>query len=233
MGKRAYFLAPITMAAPISTVSRRRRLQEGPRSVRLVKDVLRIGRWKTGDDSVGFDEFWNVTPAVLHDLSRNFHLARARGFRPTLQVTHNPRSDDDLLAYIDELKVLGDRLWMSAVVTPAQAEFLRSPSMLVSVRADPDWTDPKGFRYPVVLNHVAVTDRPCVTGQQPFRVLSAGWPVNVARASTTRAVALSSSSRATTPQSSQAAFNDRFQRAEELAKRRGISVAAAMTFIPR
>lgn len=241
MPKRPYFLAPITMAAPISSSQRRQRLQDGPRSVRIVKDVLRVGHWRTGEESAGASEFWNVTPAVLADLTRNFDLARSRGFRPTLQVTHNPQSDDDLLAYVDEMKVLGDRLFVAALVTPAQAKYLRSPVMKVSVRADRDWQDPKGHRYSVITTHVAVTDRPCVSGQESFRALSSGWPMCPPRTAVsarlfaqpvpTKAVALSS--RAPAAPSSQAQFEDRLRRAEELAKRRGISVAAAMSFIPR
>jgi len=239
MAKRVYYLAPFTLAPATSSPQRRQRLQDGPRSVRIVKDVLRVGRWNTGADSVGVPDFWNVTPAVLAELTRNFHLASSRGFRPTLQVTHNPRNNDDLLAYIDEMKVLGDRLYVAAVVTPAQAKYLSSPVMKVSLRADGDWTDPRGNRYSLAATHVAVTDRPCVSGQDSFRVM-ADWPKCPPRTAVSarlfaqplRSGVVALSSRVPAPQSSQAAFNERFARAEELAKRRGISVAQAMAYIP-
>lgn len=146
------------------------------RSVRLVKDVLKVGRWKTGYDEAGRPEFWDVTPAVLANIARDFHAMKTAGVGSNLGKTHGDENllihPDDLIAPIEDVKVAGDTLWIASYVTPEQAKYLENPAMKVSVGVVPNWQDGRGKTYSMALVHVAVTDRPVVAGQGPFLALA-------------------------------------------------------------
>lgn len=149
---------------------------DASRSVRLVKDVLKVGRWKTGYDDAGRPEFWDVTPATLADIAINFNAMRTNGVGSNLGKTHGDENllihPDDLIAPIEAVKVAGDTLWIASYVTPEQAKYLANPAMKVSVGVVPNWQDGTGKTYSMALVHVAVTDRPVVAGQGPFLALA-------------------------------------------------------------
>lgn len=146
------------------------------RSVRLVKDVLKVGNWKTGYDDAGRPEMWTVTPAVLANIARDFDTMKANGVGSNLGKTHGDENllihPDDLIAPIEAVKVAGDTLWIASYVTPEQAKYLENPAMKVSVGVVPNWQDGRGKTYSMALVHVAVTDRPVVAGQGPFLALA-------------------------------------------------------------
>lgn len=148
------------------------------RSIRLVKDVLKVGRWKTGYDDAGRPEFWDVTPAVLANIAKDFDAMKAAGVGSNLGKTHGDENllihPDDLIAPIEAVKVAGDTLWIASYVTPEQAKYLENPAMKVSVGVVPNWQDGRGKTYSMALVHVAVTDRPVVAGQGPFLALADG-----------------------------------------------------------
>ena len=148
------------------------------RSVRLVKDVLKVGRWKVGYDDSGRPEFWDVTPAVLNNIAKDFNAMKANGVDSNLGKTHGDDNllihPDDLIAPIEAVKVAGDTLWIASYVTAEQAKYLANPAMKVSVGVVPNWQDGRGKTYPLALVHVAVTDRPVVAGQGPFLALADG-----------------------------------------------------------
>lgn len=149
---------------------------DASRSVRLVKDVLKVGRWKTGYDDAGKAEFWDVTPAVLANIAKGFHAMKAAGVGSNLGKTHGDENllihPDDLIAPIEDVLVAGDTLWIASYVTPEQAKYLENPAMKVSVGVVPNWQDGRGKTYAMALVHVAVTDRPVVAGQGPFLALA-------------------------------------------------------------
>lgn len=146
------------------------------RSVRLIKDVLKVGNWKTGYDDAGRPEMWAVTPAVLANIARDFDAMKANGVGSNLGKTHGDENllihPDDLIAPIEAVKVAGDTLWIASYVTPEQAKYLENPAMKVSVGVVPNWQDGRGKTYSMALVHVAVTDRPVVAGQGPFLALA-------------------------------------------------------------
>lgn len=143
---------------------------------RVVKDVLRVGRWKVGLDESGKPVFWNVTPQVLASLSQTTKARLASGDAINFGKSHGDEDllipTDELIAPIDDVLVSGDVLWVSAYVTPAQAEYLANPSRKVSVGVLDNYTAGDGQQYPLALAHVAVTDRPVVTGQGRFMALA-------------------------------------------------------------
>ncbi len=142
---------------------------------RVVKDVLRVGRWKTGATMAG-PTFWEVKPQTLRTLADQYRLAQSRGISHNLVKGHgDPHSGavhaDDLVSPLDQVFVANDTLWVSAYVTPAEARTLCNPAQKVSVRVMEHWLDGAGRSYPLMLLHVALVDEPVVDSQGPFRQL--------------------------------------------------------------
>lgn len=142
---------------------------------RILKDVLRLGRWKVG---AGPNDFWDVTPETLTQLANEFKLAQSRGI--SMNLYWGARVDDgqhnvsvkDAIAPIDQVFSDGERLWMTAYVTPDVSMSLKNPANKVSIRAARDWPDGHGNVYSLMLLHVAVVDNPVMSGQGPFVDLS-------------------------------------------------------------
>lgn len=140
---------------------------------RLVKDVLRTGRWKVGHDERGQPVWWEVSRQTLREIARQFQLAQSRGVAQNLVWGHgdphtkivDPRN---LIAPLDQVFVEGDTLWASAYLPADKARELRNPAHKVSVRVMENWTDGAGRAYPIMLLHVAVVDQPVLDTQGPF-----------------------------------------------------------------
>jgi hypothetical protein len=137
---------------------------------RLVKDVLKVGRWK-----VGASETFDFTAEVLAECVKSHQLLTARGWQVNLCNTHGDQTTgvvhpDDLIAPLD--RVVFDEstgtLWASTYVTPAQAAKLRQPTAKTSPRVYRDYRDGANRLYPFALGHVAVVDQPVIPGQFPF-----------------------------------------------------------------
>lgn len=145
---------------------------------RVVKDVLRVGRWKGSiDPKSGARTMWDVTAVTLANIVSEFRRAQKNGVASNLTLSHGDGMSlvvptQDLLAPLDEAVVDGDTLWVSAYVTPEQARFLSNAAMKVSPGIIPRWSDGAGNNYTDFLLHVAVTDNPVVTGQGPFVLMS-------------------------------------------------------------
>lgn len=137
---------------------------------RLVKDVLKIGKWSTNAGP------WDVSGRLLATIEKNSRSLIANGTAINLVKTHHPKPaeihPDDLIAPIDAVAVIGDTLYVTTYVTASQAEYLRNPARKVSVREADSWEDGSGHKYGPVLLHVAVVDLPVVGGQKPFTDLS-------------------------------------------------------------
>ncbi len=145
------------------------------RGVRVVKDVLRLGRWKAGQSD------WNVTDEVLKTLANEFSAMVAAGVRSSFYWGSRPDGGPlgqhgveakNAIAPIDQVFVQDGVLYASAYVTDEQAKQLANPSHQVSVGVQPDWTDGAFNKYSLALLHVAIVDHPVVTGQGPFLTLS-------------------------------------------------------------
>lgn len=143
---------------------------------RVVKDVLRLGKWKVGFDSTGQAVFWNVTPAVLAALVNTTAARMKSGDAVNLGKSHGDENllipVDELIAPIDGIQESGGVLWVTSYVTPEQARYLSNPAIKVSVGVLTDYIAGDGARYEIALAHVAATDRPVVTGQGRFLALT-------------------------------------------------------------
>lgn len=143
---------------------------------RLVKDVLRVGKW-LATTSDGGQSWWNVTRDTLRGIASTFQTAKQNGVDPNLCWDHgDPRtgviSGQSLITSIDDLRVEGDVLWCSLYCTPQQARTLSHPVHKVSIGYEPVWRDGRGRNYQHFLSHVGVVDLPVVDSQGPFLTLS-------------------------------------------------------------
>ena len=145
----------------------------GEPMTRVVKDVLRVGRWKVGTKPDGKPNFWDVKRDDLIMLATAHKDATCRGVAMNLTKSHGNLQTgivptDELIAPVDELIVDGNVLWASCYVTPEQAKYLRNPACKVSPGIWDDWVDGYGNVYRSKMLHVAVTDHPVIPGQGPF-----------------------------------------------------------------
>lgn len=143
---------------------------------RLVKDVLRVGKWLATTSDGGQSE-WVVTRETLQGIANTFRMARQNGVDPNLIWDHGSPltglvSGRDLITSIDDLRVEGDVLWCSLYCTPQQARTLSHPVHKVSIGYEPVWRDGRGRQYRHFLSHVGVVDLPVVDSQGPFLTLS-------------------------------------------------------------
>lgn len=142
---------------------------------RVVKDILHVGKHKIGYDAAGKEVYWTVTPQTLAQILKDFQQAKRLNIPCNLGKTHGDDDllihPDDLIAPIADLKIASDVLWMSAYVTPEQAEYLKNPARLVSPAIIPNYTR-AGHRFAEYLTHVAVTDRPVQANQLPFLAMA-------------------------------------------------------------
>jgi hypothetical protein len=141
---------------------------------RVVKDVLRIGKWNVGGPTDPV--IWDVTPETLAALANSTATQQATGHAINVGMSHGGEGlivpTADLVAPIDAVAVSGNALWMACYVTPEQARALENPACKVSPGLMWDYADGSGRKHPIALVHVAVTDRPVVAGQGKFLALA-------------------------------------------------------------
>lgn len=144
---------------------------------RVVKDALRVGRWKVATDENGNVKFWDVQPSTLQTIAHNFLVGQHRGVAMNLTKSHGNLltgivPTDDLISPLDEVVADGNTLWVSTYVTPEQVRFLTNPACKVSPYVMSNWIDGLGNTYSEMLLHVAVTDQPVMPGQGPFMAMA-------------------------------------------------------------
>jgi hypothetical protein len=145
---------------------------------RVVKDVLRVGRWKIGHDEKGTPVFWSVTHETLDEIAENFTAQLANGVEHPLSWGHVQRGKSDIdsrdtIAQISDVFHKDGTLYVAAYVSLTQATVLQNSKRQVSIGATTDLTDGEGRTYPgESLVHVAIVEHPVVPGQGGFIQLS-------------------------------------------------------------
>lgn len=148
------FLAPVS--------SRVRQLEQPGR---LRKDILRVGRWRVGDD------YWNVTPDTLRQLKQNFDSGQANGLDCPVVWNHSEDARDRC-GKVLSLDIEGDELFaVFDVSDPANVGQIKE-SGGVSVQVREPFIDGIGNEYPLMLTHLGIVNHPVVPGQGRFRELS-------------------------------------------------------------
>lgn len=149
-----------------------------PGKVRLVKDLLRPGRWPIGVDARGNVQFWDVTAQTMADISRVFRKQKAEGQTRPLQWGHADPSKgtanveaEKVVDYWDDVIVAGQTLWGVIYVTIEDAEMLTSVNRPISVAVDYQgnvFTPGTVAPMKNALLHVALVDQGAMPGQGPF-----------------------------------------------------------------
>lgn len=140
---------------------------------RVIKDVLRLGRWKEGFDESGQPVFGDYTPQELQTILNNARLMMASGHAINYGKSHGDEQliipTDELISPIDDIRLDNGVIWTATYVTPEQAIYLSNPARKVSAGLYRNYVAGNGTRYNGrTMLHVAVTDRPVVDRQGPF-----------------------------------------------------------------
>lgn len=145
---------------------------------RVVKDVLRVGRWNIGGTAE--PSMLDVDDEFLTALAESVRLQQSSGHAINLTLSHGDAAltvdSTDIYAPIDAAAVNDGVLWVASYVTPNQAKQLSNPACKVSPGFQFNYVDGSGLRHPLALLHVAVVDRPVVGGQGPFVVMANASP---------------------------------------------------------
>lgn len=152
------------------------KLQRRDGMIRVVKDLLRVGRWQVGDGQVEF------TAADLDAIEKRFNDHKAAGIRHPLTWGHRPPGANDVseqqaLADLEDVFHENGTLYLTAYMPVATAAELMAKRREVSIGLDLDWTSGDGTNWPgPSLTHAAIVAHAVVPGQAPFIELGRGRP---------------------------------------------------------
>lgn len=149
----------------------------GGGKVYVLKDVLRVGRYKLPDQQAGrYAGEWNVTPETLASLRTNFYRFAASGQTVPLIVGHDAILDRP--GRVVDLTIDGDTLYARCEIDHKkyQLSFGCQPGdespYEVSIEAWESFLASDGETYAPCLTHVAIVNQPVVGNQKPFKRLS-------------------------------------------------------------
>lgn len=140
---------------------------------RLVKDVLRAGRWFVGEREL------ELTDADLAAIEQRFNEHTEAGIIHPLVWGHTPQGEKDVsesqaVADVDHVWVDGERLWIGIYVTPETAAKLSEKNRQCSVGLLWNWRDGTGKVWPGwSLLHVGIVAHAVVPDQHPFIEMAA------------------------------------------------------------
>lgn len=150
--------------------------------VRLVKDLLRVGKWHVGDDADGNPRHVEFTAADLDAIESRFNEHKAAGIRHPLTWGHIPPGANDTderqsIADIEDVFQENGTLYFTAYMPVASAAELLAKRRECSIGLATDWTDGSGNHWPgMSLIHGAVVAHAVVPGQHPFIEMGYGRP---------------------------------------------------------
>jgi len=136
---------------------------------RFEKELLRVGRWIHPAKKLVVD----VTRERLSRWAENFRRMLAKGIRVPVPYGHSydPR---DNAGFVTDMRVEGDSL-VGVLEIPRDEDAARVGSVAtdVSVSVNPSFVDGEGDSFGEVIEHVAITNYPVVSGQANFVPIAA------------------------------------------------------------
>jgi hypothetical protein len=142
----------------------------------FIKDVLHVSPpegWQC-DAGDGRYEAWHVDQSEIARLAQQYHrYYRAAGNSPVnLTWDHSDSARDVCGDVFDQWPSKDGKVLYALIGTRSEQAFRAlNEGMPVSVQANPNHRDGAGNRYPVLVTHVALCQRPVVTNQQPAQLL--------------------------------------------------------------
>lgn len=147
------------------------------RGKRLVREVVREGRWLIGDDPSADSNYLSITPQMLETLRRLCQERVDAGILVPLQWDHNPDNElhtDDSQRVIDYFEEFwledhehGKSLW-AGFYPGSKTETLAELKTPVSPFIKWNVADGTGKIWPVALVHVALVDLATIPAQNGF-----------------------------------------------------------------
>jgi hypothetical protein len=131
---------------------------------RFEKELLRVGRWAHPAGKFVLE----VTRERLKRWAENFARMLAKGIRVPVPYGHSYDARDNA-GFLTDMRLEGDRL-VGVLEIPREEDRARlgSTATDVSVSVNPDFVDGAGERLGEVIEHVAITNYPIVSGQENF-----------------------------------------------------------------
>lgn len=147
------------------------------RGKRLVREVVREGRWLIGDDPSADSNYLNATPGLIETIRQSAQDRADAGILVPLQWDHNPENGlhtDDSQKVIDYLEEFwtethahGVSLW-AGFYPGSKADELSELKLPVSPHIQWNLADGTGKVWPIALAHVALVDHATIPGQNGF-----------------------------------------------------------------
>lgn len=131
---------------------------------RFEKEVLRVGRWVHPAGKFVLE----VTRERLARWAKAFRRMVEKGVRVPVPYGHSYDARDNA-GFVSDMRVEEDRL-VAVLDIPREEDAARigATATDVSVSINPDYVDGEGERYGEVIEHVAITNYPVVSGQENF-----------------------------------------------------------------
>lgn len=132
---------------------------------RFEKDILRSGKWTVDGES------WEVTPATLAQIVRNFNLGKERGLDCPVVWNHS-QDVRDRTGIVEKLFIRGETLVGQFSLSNPDTESQVINSGGVSVEIREPFIDGLGNEYDLMLTHLGIVSHPVIPNQGPFKRLS-------------------------------------------------------------
>lgn len=129
------------------------------------KDVIYTGNFVHPTNGKRF----TMTPERLQRLERNVHRMRKNGVNIPIYHGHDQSKP---LGNIGNAMIDSDRLMLDHEFADDDAVTLAKRAKFVSIKTNPNYVDCHGNEYGEVIEHVAITAEPVITGQGEFLKLS-------------------------------------------------------------
>jgi hypothetical protein len=129
------------------------------------KDVIHTGSFVHPTNGKRF----TMTPERLQRLERNVHRMRKNGVNIPI---YNGHDQSKPLGNIGNAMIDSDRLMLDHEFADDDAVTLAKRAQFVSIKTNPNYVDCHGNEYGEVIEHVAITAEPVITGQGEFLKLS-------------------------------------------------------------
>jgi len=131
----------------------------------MKKDVIRTGKFKHPKTGVEFE----ITEERMDNWIHAFHQMETNGVNVPLYNSHSPKAP---LGHVAAMYREGDTLYVHKDFADEEAAALAKRARFSSISTNPDYVDCEGNHYGEVIDHVAITAEPVITGQSDYLMLS-------------------------------------------------------------
>lgn len=153
------------LAAPGTPAGAQTTNSAGQPTRRFVKELARVGRYVKNGDT------FDLTGEMLDTCVASFGRMKTAGVKVPVPAGHSEKPEDNR-GWTEEMYREGDSL-MGVVEAVGADAILMASRNDCSVQIKRDFVDGKGNRYPLAIDHVAMTPVPVIPGMGDFVTIAA------------------------------------------------------------